>query len=129
MEIKKSGCIVFSKDKTKVALIYRDFRNDYTFPKGHIENNESLIECAIRETEEEIKVKPIIEDENNYYIENYESFEGNIKVYYYIAYDGGISDNKSSDTHEVIWTDIKEVYSKLSYNSTKEMWKQIKESL
>ena len=129
MEIKKSGCIVFSKDKTKVALIYRDFRNDYTFPKGHIENNESLIECAIRETEEEIKVKPIIEDENNYYIENYESFEGNIKVYYYIAYDDGISDNKSSDTHDVIWTDIKEVYSKLSYNSTKEMWKQIKESL
>ena len=128
-KIDKSGCIVFSKDKTKVALIYRDFRNDYTFPKGHIENNESLIECAIRETEEEIKIKPIIENENQCYIETYESFEGIVNAYYYIAYDGGVSDNKSLDTHDVIWTDIKEVYSKLSYNSTKEMWKQIKESL
>ncbi|MDD6272682.1 MAG: NUDIX domain-containing protein [bacterium] len=128
-KIDKSGCIVFNKDKTKVALIYRDFRNDYTFPKGHIENNESLIECAIRETEEEIKIKPIIENENQCYIETYESFEGIVNVYYYIAYDGGISDNKSLDTHEVLWTSIDDVENKLSYDSTIKMWKKIKENL
>ncbi|MGM9877841.1 MAG: NUDIX domain-containing protein [Bacilli bacterium] len=128
-KIDKSGCIVFNKDKTKVALIYRDFRNDYTFPKGHVEKNESLIECAIRETEEEIKIKPIIENEKQCYIETYESFEGIINVHYYIAYDGGMSDNDSLDTHEVLWTNIDDVENKLSYESTIKMWKKVKENL
>ena len=45
----KAGIILINKNK--IALIYRDNYNDYSFPKGHLEDNESLIECAIRETE------------------------------------------------------------------------------
>lgn len=122
--MNKSGCIVFNEDKTKVALIYRDYSNDYTFPKGHIENNESLIECAKRETEEEIKIIPII-DESKCFKEEYKSNEGDIVVYYYLSNYGGKSNNTSTDTHEVVWTDIDKVYDKLTYESTKEMWKKV----
>ena len=49
----KAGIILINKNK--IALIYRNNYNDYSFPKGHLEDGESLIECAIRETEEDIK--------------------------------------------------------------------------
>ena len=61
--ILKAGTILINKDK--IGLIYRDFNNDYTFPKGHVEEGESFLECAIRETNEETKreVKILLEDE------------------------------------------------------------------
>ena len=40
MATLKAGVILINKDK--VCLIYRDYYNDYSFPKGHLENNESL---------------------------------------------------------------------------------------
>ena len=55
--INKAGCILLDKEYKNLALVYRDYRNDYSFPKGHVEEGESLLECAIRETEEEIKRK------------------------------------------------------------------------
>ena len=51
----KAGTILINKDN--ICLIYRDIHNDYSFPKGHLEKNESLKECDIRETEEETKRK------------------------------------------------------------------------
>lgn len=122
--INKSGCILINKQNNKVALVYRKKYDDYSFPKGHIDNNESLIECAIRETEEEIKRIPIIENNKDFYISNYNSEEGSINVYYYVAYDGGKSNNISNDTHPVKWIDINEVINILTYESDKKMWKE-----
>lgn len=40
-------------DKGKILLIYRKSKNDFTFPKGHIEKNEDARQAALRETIEE----------------------------------------------------------------------------
>ena len=69
--IEKAGCILINKETRKIALIYRDYRNDYSFPKGHIEEGESLVECAIRETEEEIKRKVKLVSDDIFCIEEY----------------------------------------------------------
>ena len=52
---KKAGCIVLDVNNKTIALVYREKQNDYSFSKGHREGNETLIECAIRETAEETK--------------------------------------------------------------------------
>ena len=55
MKVEKAGCILINKENNKIGLIYRQKQKDYSFPKGHRESEESLIECAIRETAEETK--------------------------------------------------------------------------
>ena len=40
----------------KIALVYREKKNDYSFPKGHLEEGETPSQCAIREIYEESNV-------------------------------------------------------------------------
>lgn len=126
-EVIKAGCILIDRNNKKIALVYREKNSDYTFPKGHLEKGESILECAIRETEEETKRIPIVDSSFKQYKKEYENYEGKIIVYYYIAYDGGHSDNDSLETHPVIWLDYSEVYDKLTYDSDKELWNIVKE--
>lgn len=121
--IQKSGCILINKELKKIGLIYRKEYDDYTFPKGHLEENETLIECAIRETEEETKRKVKILIENPIYIEDY-SNSNNEKsiVYYYLALDDGNSDNDSLEVHELVWIEPNKVYETLTFNSLKKVW-------
>ena len=126
--ILKAGTILINDNK--IGLIYRDNYNDYSFPKGHLEENESLIECAIRETNEETKREVILLESEPIYIEDYvNSSKEECRCYYYLVRDNGHSDNDSIDTHELVWVDFDKVESTLSYESLKELWKKIKEKV
>ena len=129
-ETVKSGCYVFNKDNKSIALIYRDHHNDYSFPKGHLEENESLQECAIRETAEEIKRTVVILDNIEPTVERYTTPKGEQCVcYMYVAKDLGHSDNTSTDTHDLIWVPVSDVESKLSYDGLKKYWLKVKDQI
>lgn len=129
MKTKKAGCFLIDLDSKKVALVYRDKKKDYTFPKGHLEENETLIECAIRETAEETKrIAKIIDNEP--LISTYTTPSGEDCIcYMYIALDCGKSDNDSLDTHDVYWINIDEVENVLSYESLIQDWKKNKNKI
>lgn len=127
-ETLKAGCILVDKDNKMIALVYRDYHSDYSFPKGHLEEGESLLECAIRETAEETKREAKIVKEIEPYIEHYITPSGEKCVcYMYVCLDVGKSDNTSTDTHDVVWTPFSEVEDKLSYKSLKNMWNSLKD--
>lgn len=51
-----AGAVVWRRsqdDEIELALIHRSRHQDWSFPKGKLENNESLISCAYREVQEE----------------------------------------------------------------------------
>lgn len=123
--ILKAGTILINKDK--IGLIYRDYYKDYTFPKGHLEENETLLDCACRETNEETKREVIVLLEKEIYIDEYKDSKGNnCKCYYYLVKDNGPSDNKSLEVHDLVWTNFDEVENKLTFESLRKLWNEIK---
>ena len=130
MVTKKAGCFLIRKESREVVVIYRKRQNDYSFPKGHLENLESLMQCAIRETAEETKRDCVIVDSIPPIIDRYTTPKGEQCVcYMFVAVDIGKSDNDSLDTHELIWVDIDKVESILSYDDLKKHWLIAKEKI
>lgn len=128
MKVEKAGCILIDKKSNKIGLIYRKKQQDYSFPKGHRELNETLVECAIRETAEETKRNCILYSNEPVAKEHYYDLKNDeVDMYYYIAIDNGKSNNDSLDTHDLIWTSFDNVEKTLSYDSLRKIWLQTKE--
>lgn len=127
LETVKAGCFLLNKQNKSIALVYRAKQNDYSFPKGHLEKEETLEQCAIRETAEETKRKAEIVSEFEPFIERYLTPKGEQCVcYMFIAIDNGVSDNACEDTHETYWIPFEEVENKLSYPNLKNTWNAVK---
>ena len=128
MKVEKAGCVLVNIQKNKIGLIYRSKQKDYSFPKGHKEKGETLIECAIRETAEETKRECILYSKNPIAKEYYfDSKNDEVDMYYFLGIDNGESDDCSLDTHELIWVPVEDVENKLSYDSLKSIWREVKD--
>lgn len=127
METLKAGCVLVNTQTNCIGLIYREHLKDYTFPKGHLEEGEDLLTCAIRETAEETKRIAVVDIDEDPYIEKYITPKGEHCIcYLYLAIDGGKSDNDSTDTHDLMWVPIDKVENILSYQSIKYAWQVFK---
>lgn len=130
MPTLKAGCYLIDIKNRKVALVYREKQNDFTFPKGHLEEGETLEECAKRETAEETKRECKIVSVIPPTIERYTTLNGeNCECYLYVAIDIGASDNTSLDTHPTIWVNFDEVEERLTYPGLKKQWNLVKDSI
>ena len=130
MSVLKAGTVLLNTKTHKIGLIYRDKKNDYTFPKGHLEKGETLQECAIRETAEETKRDCKLLSEKEIGIISYQTPTGEeCQTYMYLAEDIGHSDNQSPEVHDLKWTNWDSVEKKLSYDNLKEFWNKIKDEV
>ena len=127
-EVIKAGTILFNKDGD-IAIIYRKKLNDYTFPKGHLEKGESIIECAIRETEEEtLRSIKIINKEPLGTLNYTDSKNIKNKLYFYLAEDKGVLNRTilDKDREDMIWINKDKVLNILTYQNLKDFYKSIK---
>ena len=103
------------KETKEIALICRKKQEDYSFPKGHVENGESLKDAAIRESAEETRRAAEIVDKYNPFVERYITPRGEDCVcYMFFAVDKGKSNNQREDTQDVVWTPVDKVLEVLS---------------
>lgn len=126
MVTKKAGTVLVNKKNNQVGLVYRKKKGDLSFPKGHLEKNESLTECAVRETEEETGRKCHLLSEKPIYVMSYETDNGEKVInYMYLALDDGIINYISDDPEILVWVDIENVGNSLIYQNLIEFWREV----
>lgn len=127
MIVKKAGCILINLDTKRIALVSR--KGEFSFPKGHLEEKETLQECAIRETVEETGHNCHIKDEEEIAIIRYITPRGeNVENYFYIAIDDGKTQKQinEKDKEMTVWEKFDNVETTLSHDNLKVLWNEIK---
>lgn len=141
MDIEKAGCILLNKDSKKICLVKRKDECGWEFPKGHLENGETLEECAIRETEEETLhlshiIKEVILTEyttmNDYINPNKKT---NVRNHIFLAVDDGLTNRKinDKDKENCEWFDVEKIDENINnifyFDNLKEAWKKAKKEI
>ena len=132
MALKKGGCILVDLKNKKIGLVYRKKKDDYSFPKGHIEEGESVIDCAIRETIEETGRNLHLVSDKEIGINKYKNGKGNdVDCYFYLAIDEGPSNKEIDeiDKEELVWVDFDKVGEVVSFRNLNEFWEEIKDKV
>lgn len=122
---QKAGAIILSNiDKNKIALLYRGKQNDWSFPKGHIEDGEDPMCAMIREIKEEtgLLIKILRELPELNYIHP----SGDVistKMFLVQSEDDTLL-KLEFEIDDIKWVPINEVLSVLSYDNLKEYFKK-----
>ena len=83
---KSCGAVVYKKEEEKIYFLIEEMKaGHYSIPKGHVENNETEIETALREIKEETNLEVNL-DSNFREVVSYSPYEGCIKdVVFFVA--------------------------------------------
>ena len=119
---KSCGCIVFDGEK---ILLVKQTQGHWGIPKGHVEENETEQETAIREVKEETNIDVEIEGDNRY-TENYVTDKGVQKeVVYFIAKKvGGSIVAQEAEIKEIEWLNPKDALERVTYDETRSLLKK-----
>ena len=118
---KSCGTIVVN-DNYQILLVKHN-KGHYGFPKGHMENKETEIETAIRETKEETNIDVTIDETKRYVIEYDVLPDIKKQVVYFIGYPN--SNNiipQTKEVSEVLWVNIDEVSNYLGFPNIIKLW-------
>ena len=129
MPTLKAGCILINTKTRQIGLVYRHNLNDLSFPKGHLEEGETLAECAVRETEEETLRANHLAIDTPIHVIKYTTPKGEeCENYMYLSIDDGpTTKNIAIEDREVLrWASIDEVEDLLSYENLKDVWRVAK---
>ena len=126
MKEKSCGAIVFNDNS---VLIIEQFQGFYSFPKGHVEKNETEKQTAIREVKEETNIDIDIISDKKYEINYKIGGKKNKQVIFFVAR-AKTFDLKEQE-NEIIsceWVDKDKVLDKLTYDNVKEVYKEVLEN-
>ena len=114
---KSCGAVIF---KDNQVLLIKSVKGHWSFPKGHVEGDETELETAHREILEETNLKVIINQEKRVVI-SYSPYPGTTKdvVYFYATYKDGIINRQVAEVDDIGWYDITEALDIITYEMEK----------
>lgn len=121
---KSCGCVVINDNK---VLLIKHNKGHWDFPKGHIEENETEMQTAIREVKEETNIDVQIISDKRYMI-NYTLEEKNINkdVVFFLAKPINLIPRPQLEEVEiVIWKEFDEAKELITYENSKNVFEEI----
>lgn len=121
---KSCGGIVYRIKNVKVEyLLIKNLNNKWSFPKGHVENDETEVETALREIKEETNATVSI-DSNFRMINTYTLINNHIKdvVIFVAKYESGKIKPQRAEIKKAIWMDYKKALLVMSFERDKEIF-------
>lgn len=120
---KSCGTIIIDNDK---VLLLKHNEGHWDFPKGHVENEETEIETALRETKEETNLDVQINETNRYMI-RYSPKENTTKDVIFFVAQPITNDVKPQveEIAEIRWLTFEEAIQKITYDNSREILKQV----
>ena len=126
---KTGGIIIYLNNIPRVALLYRSKQDDWSFPKGHIENGEMSDAAALREVKEETGLDVEIIGE----LAPFEYLHATgrpILTYMYLMIFRGKEKFKEEHIGDRLeWVPLTEVEGKIKYDNLKKYFMKIKPSI
>jgi len=126
--VLKAGTVVFSnKEPEKILVLYQKKHHDFSFPKGHVEQGETLEQCAIRETKEETGLDVVLQRklcETEYQ----NNTDGLVKLTFFVAKCLDDENIKTETGGIAYWMNLDEALEKISYPNLKDVLKKLKEN-
>ena len=123
---KEKSCGTIIIDSNKRVLLVKQKLGWVGFPKGHMEQGETEMETARRETKEETNLDVIVDEKKRYTISYITSTQIDKEVVYFRA--KPISDSllpQETEIAEIMWVDIDEAKQYLSYDNLKQLWQTV----
>ena len=120
---KEKSCGTIIIDSNKRVLLVKQKLGWVGFPKGHMEQGETEIETARRETKEETNLDVIVDEKKRYTISYITSTQIDKEVIYFRAKPISYSLlPQEAEIAEIMWVDIDEAKQYLSFDNLKQLW-------
>jgi ADP-ribose pyrophosphatase YjhB (NUDIX family) len=117
----KAGAIIINLNQMdKILLIFRGKEQDWSFPKGHVEENEDYKDTLLREISEETGITNLVKISSLPDFTFEHPIKGQITTKMFLGFaheEQSLKTEKDGD--QLKWTAIKEVSKKLSYENLK----------
>ena len=123
---KSCGAVVYKKEEEKIYFLIEEMKaGHYSIPKGHVENNETEIETALREIKEETNLEVNL-DSNFREVVSYSPYEGCIKDVVFFVAEAKTFDMKEQliEVTSLKWLEPVDAINTLTFESDKEVLKK-----
>lgn len=132
-EFSAGGIVIKKGSEGFEALVIKDAYGSYAFPKGHIEENESIEEAAKREISEEVGIKnlKLIADlgvNEHFFTDKYQNNQKIHKFVNYFLFETTLDAKATPQSEEGIsdprWIKIDNLTDAITYANLKEITKK-----
>lgn len=123
---KEKSCGTIIIDSNKRVLLVKQKLGWVGFPKGHMEQGETEMETARRETKEETNLDVIVDEKKRYTISYITSTQIDKEFVYFRAKPISYSLlPQEAEIAEIMWVDIDEAKPYLSFDNLKQLWQNV----
>lgn len=120
---KSCGAVVYKKEKDKLYILIEEMKGGhFSIPKGHVEENETEVETALREIKEETNLDVSL-DSNFREVVSYSPYQNCIKDVIFFIAEAKTFDTKEQliEVSKIYWLEPYDAINKLTFESDKEV--------